>query len=119
MIGGTRAVLADRIKTGRYRRGEFEHPIAYGEAEAMLTHAFGVIEKTRYEIEFQGAYWEIDVFAGAHRRLMTAEIEPANPDDEPSMSPLLGPEITGNPPHSNRGLVPKAGRPRLKLRKAG
>lgn len=94
---------------GKVTREEFEYPIAYGEAEEMLAHALGVIEKTRYEIEFQGAYWEIDVFAGAHRGLATAEIELADPDDEPSMPPWLGPEIVGKPPYSNRGLALKAG----------
>lgn len=85
----------------------------------MLTHALGVIEKTRYEIGFQGAYWEIDVFTGAYLGLVTAEIELADPDDEPSMPPWLGPEITGNPLYSNSGLALEAGRQGLKLRKAG
>lgn len=67
----------------------------------MLTHALGVIEKTRCKVEFQGAYWEVDVFAGAYHGLVTAEIELADPDDEPSMPPWLGPEITGSPLYSN------------------
>jgi adenylate cyclase len=85
----------------------------------MLAHALGVIEKTRYEIEFQGAYWEIDVFAGAYLGLETAEIELADPDHWLLMPPWLGPEISGNPHYSNRGLALKSARSVLRLREVG
>jgi adenylate cyclase len=57
-------------------RDEFEYEIPYEDALFMLnTYCQPYLEKTRYEVNFQGMTWEIDEFHGKLEGLILAEIE--------------------------------------------
>ena len=57
-------------------RMEWEKEIPLEDALQLLTLCEPVIiEKTRFDIEFKGFLWEVDVFHGVHQGLMIAEIE--------------------------------------------
>lgn len=104
-IDARRAVLTVKIRSSRVRREEYEYEIPYADAMEMFEHALGIIEKTRYEVEYQGHVWEVDVYSGEHSGLVVAEVELDNCDDAPPPPNWLGPEITGNPLFSNRALA--------------
>ena len=65
------------------------------------------ISKTRYKIPCSGETIEIDVYAGPHRGLMTAEIEFASRRQSRRFRPpeWFGREITGKPRYSNQKLA--------------
>ena len=106
-IDAQRAVLTVKIRSGRMQREEYEYEIPYADAMEMFGRALGIIEKTRYEVTYRGHLWEVDVYSGEHRGLVTAEIELASCDDAPPQPDWLGQEITGNPLYSNRALAMK------------
>lgn len=104
------------IKFGRntLTRDEFEYPISHDDAVEMLGFAIGnVIEKTRYTVDFEGFTWEIDVFEGAHRGLVIAEVEMASEEDSPALPTWLGREVTGDNRYSNQSLATERMRPEL------
>lgn len=80
----------------------------------MLAFSIGnVIEKTRYTVDFEGFTWEVDVFEGAYRGLVTAEVEMTSEDDAPSLPTWLGREVTGDKRYSNQALATERMRPEL------
>ncbi|WP_376741463.1 CYTH domain-containing protein [Sinorhizobium psoraleae] len=104
-VNAVRATLALKIRIGPARREEYEYEIPYADAIGLFEHALGVVEKTRYEVDYQGHCWEIDVYTGLHRGLVIAEVELRNADEDPPRPIWLGPEITGNRSYSNRALA--------------
>ncbi|MDE1992492.1 MAG: CYTH domain-containing protein [Rhizobiaceae bacterium] len=101
----TRATLT--MKIGRaMTRDEFEYEIPVGDAEELIGNAIGlVIEKTRYKVPFKGFVWEVDVFRGAHRGLVIAEVEMKDESDDPELPDWLGREVTGEYRYSNQALA--------------
>jgi adenylate cyclase len=64
-------------------RSEFEYTIPVDEGKAILKDmATSFIEKTRYNINYAGNVWEVDVFEGDNKGLIIAEIELKNEDQE-------------------------------------
>ena len=64
------------------------------------------IEKTRYTIEHAGHAWDVDVFGGANKGLILAEVELKSPDEAVSLPPWIGSEVTGDPRFRNSKLIP-------------
>lgn len=96
------------LKIGRstLTRDEFEYEIPVSDAEELLENAIGiVIEKTRYRVPHEGFVWEVDVFAGAHRGLIIAEVEMQAETDNPSLPAWIGREVTGDFRYSNQALA--------------
>jgi CYTH domain-containing protein len=96
------------LKIGRstLTRDEFEYEIPVSDAEELLENAIGiVIEKTRHRVPHEGFVWEVDVFAGAHRGLIIAEVEMQAETDSPSLPAWLGREVTGDFRYSNQALA--------------
>ncbi|MFA6087000.1 CYTH domain-containing protein [Mucilaginibacter sp.] len=57
-------------------RSEFEYTIPVNEGEEILKNmATSFIEKMRYNIDYAGNVWEVDVFTGDNQGLIVAEIE--------------------------------------------
>jgi adenylate cyclase len=75
-------------------RAEFEYPIPLEEAEELLGLCDTVIEKIRYNVEFGGRWWEVDVFAGENAGLVLAEIEIESADAEVDLPRWVGAEVT-------------------------
>ncbi|HEU4754875.1 MAG TPA: CYTH domain-containing protein [Armatimonadota bacterium] len=94
---------------GLVGRDEFEYPIPFDEAEALLELSQGsVIDKTRhcYPVARRpDLAWEIDVFEGENAGLVVAEIELPR-EDEPFERPdWLGEEVTEDPRYKNAALA--------------
>lgn len=87
-------------------RDEFEYEIPVSDAEELLGNAIGlVIEKIRYKVPYKGFVWEVDVFRGAHRGLVVAEVELENESDSPELPEWVGREVTGEYRYSNQALA--------------
>ncbi|MBN1524019.1 MAG: CYTH domain-containing protein [Spirochaetales bacterium] len=98
-MGGGKAfltikTLADPEKT-LMTRNEFEYEIPMADGEKLLSMCIGsVIKKNRYTVECKGHVWEVDVFEGANKGLVVAEIE-LSAEDEPFDKPdWVGPDVT-------------------------
>jgi len=79
-------------------RTEFEYPIPLPDAQQMLEELCPAshLEKIRSHIEHAGLIWEVDVFRGANKGLVIAEIELEQVDQEIVLPPWVGREVTGD-----------------------
>ena len=86
-------------------RAEFEYPIPIDDAMQLLNMCLPtVIEKTRYLVPFEGHTWEVDEFHGARQGLVVAEIEIDNSNQQYTLPPFVGQNVTGNPDYYNSNL---------------
>ena len=86
-------------------RAEFEYPIPIDDAMQLLNMCLPtVIEKTRYLVPFEGHTWEVDEFHGARQGLVVAEIEIGNSNQQYTLPPFVGQNVTGNPDYYNSNL---------------
>ena len=110
LYGDGRAHLTMKVGQNALVRDEYEFDIDRDEAEDMLRHAVGtVIQKVRYKVPHQGHVWEVDVYDGAHRGLVVAEVELASTRDEPELPDWLGREVTGESRYSNQSMALRSG----------
>ena len=101
-----KATLTVKFGNGTLSRDEFEYDIPHREAEEMLDCAIGIVlEKTRFIVPYQGYVWEVDVYEGAYRGLVIAEVELREEDEAPPLPDWLGPEVTGDRRYSNQSLA--------------
>jgi CYTH domain-containing protein len=106
IYGDGRARITLKVGHAALVRDEYEFDIDRDEAEDMLRHAIGnVIEKVRYRVPHEGHVWEIDVYDGAHRGLVIAEVELASIHDEPDLPNWVGREVTGESQYSNQSMA--------------
>lgn len=78
-------------------RYEFEKEIDPADAEQLLRLCRGgVIEKTRYLVDYAGHTFEVDEFHGVNQGLVFAEVELQSADEQFECPSFLGPEVTGN-----------------------
>lgn len=102
---GTSGYLTLKGPSNGAARAEFEYPIPAEDARAMLDLFCGnVIEKTRYEVLFEGKRWEVDVFEGANAGLIVAEIELSSPDETYVKPGWITENVTDDPAYSNAAL---------------
>ncbi|WP_159950119.1 CYTH domain-containing protein [Rhizobium sp. 18065] len=100
------AKLTIKFGSGTITRDEFEYAIPHDDALEMIEFAQGnVIEKTRYTVDYHGFTWEIDVFEGAYRGLVIAEVEMQSETDQPRQPEWIGREVTGDRRYSNQALA--------------
>lgn len=101
-----KATLTVKIGSGTLSRDEFEYDIPLDEAREMLDCAIGIVlEKSRFLVPHEGYTWEIDVYDGAYRGLVIAEVELQEEDENPPLPDWLGPEVTGDRRYSNQSLA--------------
>jgi CYTH domain-containing protein len=87
-------------------RYEWQKEIAVDEANELLNLCEpGVIEKTRYIIEYGSHFYEVDEFFGSNRGLVIAEIELSSEDERFEKPEWLGQEVTGDMRYYNSQLV--------------
>lgn len=85
-------------------RKEWEYPIPVADAMEMLRLCEGaIISKTRYFVPFGDLTWEIDEF-DSPRRLTIAEVELSSEDENITLPPFVGHEVTGDPAYYNSNL---------------
>ena len=88
-------------------RLEFEYPIPVEDAQEMLNTLCQkpFIEKIRYKVEWDGLIWEIDEFDGLNKGLILAEVELSDVNQQISLPPWIGEEVSHDPRYFNSYLV--------------
>lgn len=87
-------------------RAEYEYAIPVEDARELMNLRTGsIIEKRRHLIRHHDADWEVDVFEGAHKGLVVAEVELPGADARFERPAWLGTEVTDNPHYSNVHLA--------------
>lgn len=99
--------LTIKGKTVNAARAEYEYSIPVQDAEAILDELCQrpLIEKTRYQIDYQGLVWEVDEFEGENAGLVIAEVELASADQAVSLPGWIGEEVTADPRYYNANLI--------------
>ena len=78
-------------------RYEWEKEIPLNEAQELLKLCEqGIIDKIRYEVEFEDQTFEVDEFYGENEGLTIAELELESEDSTFSKPDFLGNEVTGD-----------------------
>lgn len=108
----TTAYITIKEKTKNPRvRSEFEYEIPRADGVELMKIASErgtVINKTRYfKKSVEGLVWEIDVFRGKLRGLVTAEIETPEVDTKVELPSWVGKEVTSAKKYSNSSLFHK------------
>ena len=101
------AWLTIKGQTHGLTRPEYEYSIPLKDAQEMMNLFCGDsrISKTRYEIEFEGHTWEVDVFEGRNEGLVIAEVEMESEDVEVKLPGWLGKEVSHDPRFRNSSLL--------------
>jgi len=87
-------------------RPEYEYEIPTGDAAELLEMCERPpIEKTRYTVEHGGREWVVDVFAGANRGLVLAEVELESEDAAVDLPAWAGTEVTDDRRYANARLA--------------
>ena len=90
--------------TGDHRL-EFEYEVPYKEACQMLELAEpGIVEKTRYLVDYRSLTWEVDEFHGSLSGVVVAEVELPEKGWTYKKPPFIGTDITGDPRYYNSNL---------------
>ena len=106
ILDGVSAKLTIKIGRSAMTRDEFEYDIPLDDPEDPLGNANGIVlDNTRHEVEHGGYVWEIDVYRGAYRGLVVAEVELTSEHQNPPLPEWLGPEVTGDGRYSNQSLA--------------
>jgi adenylate cyclase len=108
-IAGAQGLLTIKGPSVGAGRDEFEYKIPLADATYLLNHLCEqpLIEKTRYEVPFNGHTWEVDVFDGENRGLVLAEIELSKEDEQFMLPPWIGGEVTHDSRYFNASLTKK------------
>ena len=107
-IKGDRGFITIKGPTKGISRSEFEYEIPLTDAENLITQfAEKVIDNDRYEINFEGKLWEVDVFHGKLEGLILAEIELEHEDEDFSIPEWISNEVSHDVEYYNARLVEK------------
>lgn len=95
--------LANSTGVSRY---EWEKDISLEDAEKLLSLCEpGIIEKTRYHIEYGQHIFEVDEFKGDNEGLVVAEVELSEEQEVFKYPEWLGEEVTGDLKYYNASLI--------------
>jgi len=97
------------FKSGKgLSRHEFEYEIPTDEAAHLFKDFVKTgLEKTRYDINYAGKLWEVDVFEGDNQGLIVAEIELDSEDEQFELPPWAGKEVSDDGRYYNSSLSAK------------
>ena len=85
---------------------EFEYVIPLDEARSLIgMSSYGLIEKTRFMVEYKGKIWEVDEFYGDNQGLIVAEIELDTEDEHFDFPDWIGEEVTTDFRYLNSNLA--------------
>ena len=103
---GERGFLTIKSANVGIVRQEFEYEIPLDDAQEILKLcADRILEKVRYEIEYAGKIWEVDVFGGKFAGLILAEVELSNADEKIILPDWVGAEVSDDPRYYNVNLI--------------
>lgn len=97
--------LKMRIAGSSRSRDEFEYEIPPEDTEALLRLCPRGVTKVRHKVVHEGRIWEVDVFGGALKGLILAELELGSEDETFVTPPFVGREVTEDPGYSNSSLA--------------
>ena len=101
-----RALLTLKGRTEGATRGEYEYEIPVQDAQELLLRCRKkVVEKTRYFVIHGDYTWEVDVFAGANKGLVVAELELSDEDEAFDRPDWLGAEVSSDARYYNSNLA--------------
>jgi len=104
-IANQQSFITIKGKTQGATRAEFEYEIPRNEAEQLIAgFCEDVISKIRYDMEYAGKIWEVDVFFGDNAGLIVAEIELNSEDEDFELPPWVGQEVTSDARYYNSNL---------------
>ncbi|GLS82068.1 CYTH domain-containing protein [Paraferrimonas haliotis] len=87
-------------------RYEWEKQISVEEAKELLAICEpGVIDKTRYLVDFEGHTFEVDEFYGDNQGLIVAEVELESEEQAVAKPAWLAEEVTGDAKYYNSMLM--------------
>jgi adenylate cyclase len=88
-------------------RAEYEYPIPYEDAVALLEHLClkPLIVKTRYLVPHAGFTWHVDEYHEPRADLVVAEIELARIDEPFELPDWIGAEVSGDPAYYNHNMI--------------
>ncbi|MEW8401056.1 MAG: CYTH domain-containing protein [Candidatus Thiodiazotropha sp.] len=106
-VSGSEARLTIKGRSRGIRRSEYEYPIPLQDAQELLdSHSAGaLIEKVRYRVRCGDHVWDLDVFDGANRGLVIAEVELGSEDEAFQMPEWAGEEVSSDSRYYNASLV--------------
>ena len=100
--------LTIKRSTGKAALGvnEYEWKIPRWIASFLLKISFlGYIDKTRYNIDYHGHTFELDVFNGQNAGLVVAEVELEDENEYVLYPDWIGAEVTGQKKYFNKNLA--------------
>ncbi len=101
-----RALLTLKGRTEGVTRSEYEYEIPVQDAQELLLRCRKkVVEKTRYFVIHGDYTWEVDVFAGANKGLVVAELELSDEDEAFDRPDWLGAEVSSDARYYNSNLA--------------
>ena len=110
IIDDSQAFLTLKDAPQGLTRNEYEYRIPLQDGYELISRAAdptggGLIEKIRYRITQGDWVFEVDVFQGQLRGLVTVEVELQDEADAPTLPPWVGEEISYDPTFSNAALA--------------
>ncbi len=88
-------ILSIKTRNPAGGRNELEYGIAAEEGTVLFSSiSHHAIIKSREIYELDGHIWEIDIFAGANKGLIIAEVELGTVDEDVILPDWIGPEVT-------------------------
>ena len=106
IIGNAKAYLTIKSAQSDTTRSEFEYPIPFKDARALMKLRKGrLIEKRRHVVKAGKSRFEVDVFKGSHSGLVIAEIELSARLARFERPEWLGEEVTGEKRYYNANLA--------------
>lgn len=100
---GSEAYVNIKSMTLDVVRAEYDYSIPPDEADELLDRLCqpALIDKTRHYVRHAGHLWEIDVFEGANRGLIVAEIELPHPETAFERPRWCGAEVSSDERYFN------------------
>lgn len=106
-VAGQQAWITFKNVGNGITRDEYEYQIPLNDALEMLEKLCDtkLVVKTRYSVEYGSKHWVVDVFDGRNAGLTLTEIELDSEDENFSIPPWLGDNITADHRYSNFALA--------------
>lgn len=106
-LAGKQGYLTIKGKPDGASRAEYEYPIPEADALELLDLVcLGPrVSKHRYELDYHGKLWVVDVFDRDNAGLVMAEIELDSVDEPFDLPPWAGENVTGDSRYCNAALA--------------
>jgi CYTH domain-containing protein len=106
-VAGENGYITVKGATEGISRAEYEYAIPLTDAIELLETLCDrpLIEKIRYQIQWEGVQWEVDEFMGANQGLILAEVELTDANQHITLPNWIGKDVSDDPRYFNVSLV--------------